>query len=97
MQEAPNFVQEYADVFSAEEFEHLPERRPWDHAIELTEEFQPSDCKIYPLSLKEQEALDEFLKENLRSGRIRPSKSPMASSFFFIKKKDGKLHPVQDY
>ncbi len=28
-------------------------------------------------------------------GRIRPSKSPFASSFFFIKKKD--VRPVQDY
>ena len=25
------------------------------------------------------------------------SKSPMASPFFFIKKKDGSLRPVQDY
>ena len=46
---------------------------------------------------KEQQALDEFLNENLRSGRIRSSKSPMASPFFFIKKKDGTLRPVQDY
>jgi hypothetical protein len=26
-----------------------------------------------------------------------PSKSPYAAPFFFIKKKDGKLRPVQDY
>ncbi|GLB45973.1 putative retroviral aspartyl protease [Lyophyllum shimeji] len=32
-----------------------------------------------------------------RSGRIRPSKSPMASPVFFIKKKDGSLRLVQDY
>ena len=37
------------------------------------------------------------MKENLDSGRIRPSKSPFASPFFFIQKKDGKLRPVQDY
>ncbi len=30
-------------------------------------------------------------------GRIRPSKSPLAAPFFFIKKKDGSLRPVQDY
>ncbi|EGN91319.1 hypothetical protein SERLA73DRAFT_157576, partial [Serpula lacrymans var. lacrymans S7.3] len=41
--------------------------------------------------------LDEFLKENLETGRIRVSKSPYASPFFFIKKKDGSLRPVQDY
>jgi hypothetical protein len=32
-----------------------------------------------------------------RRGYIRPSQSPFASPFFFIKKKDGKLRPVQDY
>ena len=79
------------------EFDQLPERRPWDHVIELTPGFKPVDCKVYPLNPKEQQALDEFLNENLRSGRIRSSKSPMASPFFFIKKKDGTLRPVQDY
>jgi len=38
-----------------------------------------------------------FLDEQLKKGYIRLSKSPYASPFFFIKKKDGKLHPVQDY
>ena len=47
--------------------------------------------------MQERKALDEFLDENLRTGRIRPSKSPMASPFFFVKKKDGSLRPVQDY
>ena len=41
--------------------------------------------------------LDAFLHEHLASGRIRPSKSPMASPVFFIKKKDGSLQLVQDY
>jgi transposase InsO family protein len=52
---------------------------------------------VYPLSPSEQKELDAFLKENLESGRIRPSKSPMASPVFFIKKKDGALRLVQDY
>ena len=47
--------------------------------------------------MSEQKELDAFLKENLESGRIRPSKSPMASPVFFIKKKDGALRLVQDY
>ena len=41
--------------------------------------------------------MDSFLEENLQSGKIHPSKSPMASPFFFVKKKDGTLRPVQDY
>ena len=45
----------------------------------------------------EQKELDVFLEENLRTGQIRLSKSPMAAPVFFIKKKDGSLRLVQDY
>jgi len=41
--------------------------------------------------------LDAFLEENLHTGQIRPSKSPIAAPVFFIKKKDGPLRLVQDY
>jgi len=44
-----------------------------------------------------QKQLDDFLKENLKSLHICPSKLPMASPVFFIKKKDRSLHLVQDY
>jgi hypothetical protein len=42
-------------------------------------------------------SLDKWIKEEVNKGYICPSKSPQASPFFFIKKKDGKLRPVQDY
>ena len=58
---------------------------------------KPTNCKVYPLSPREQVELDAFLKENLRTRRIRPSKSTMASPVFFIKKKDGSLWIIQDY
>jgi hypothetical protein len=45
----------------------------------------------------EDEALDLFIDEQLEKGYIRPSKLQYGSSFFFIKKKDSKLRPVQDY
>jgi len=32
----------------------------------------------------------EYVSEHLRKGYIRLSKSPMASPFFFVDKKDGK-------
>ena len=65
--------------------------------IELIPNANPKNCKIYPLSPVEQRELDAFLQENLASGRIRASKSPMALPVFFIKKKDGSLRLVQDY
>ncbi|KAL5498813.1 hypothetical protein ACEPAH_2168 [Sanghuangporus vaninii] len=93
----PSYLEEFADVFSEESFEQLPDHRTWDHAIDLKPDFKPSDCKVYPLSPKEQEAMKAFIEENLASGRIRQSKSPMASPFFFIKKEDGSLRAIQDY
>ena len=49
------------------------------------------------LSPAEQKELDAFLKENLKTGHIQPSKSPISFPVFFIKKKDGSLRLVQDY
>jgi hypothetical protein len=49
------------------------------------------------LNRTEQAELDQFLEEHLRTGRICPSKSPIASPFCFVEKKDGSLRPVQDY
>ena len=90
-----NIPEEYADfnnrVFNKAVFEKLPDRSKWDHAIELTPNATLKDCKVYPLNIKEQEELDKFLEEHLKSGQIRPSKSPCAAPFFFIKKKDGSL------
>lgn len=43
------------------------------------------------------EELGRFLDDALTKGYIIPSKSPMVSPVFFIKKKDRKLCFVQDY
>ncbi|SJL19064.1 uncharacterized protein ARMOST_22671 [Armillaria ostoyae] len=94
----PPDYRSFRDLFSKENFDELPERKPWDHAIELIPNAKSTlDCKVYPLNRNEQEQLDKFLDENLDSGRIKESKSPFASPFFFVKKKDGSLRPVQDY
>ena len=93
----PDYLHEFKDVFAEESWSSLPERKIWDHAIELTEDAKVSNCKVYPMSRDEQAELDAYIDEHLLSGRIRPSKSPMASPCFFIKKKDGKLRFVQDY
>ena len=89
--------QPYLDIFSKESFDELLERRQWDHAIELLPDTQVFSTKVYPLYPVEQKELDNFLEENLWTGQIHPSKSPMASPVFFIDKKDGKLRFIQDY
>ena len=93
----PEHLHEFEDIFSKTSFDTLPKRRVWDHAIELVADATPTNCKVYPLAPNEQDELDAFLRENLATGRIRPSKSPMASPVFFIKKKDGTLRLIQDY
>lgn len=93
----PDRFCDFEDVFSKDSFDELPASKPWDHAIELVPGAEPVNCKIYPLAPSEQVELDQFIEENLASGRIRPSKSPMAAPVFFVKKKDGSLRLVQDY
>ena len=66
-------------------------------SIKLILDAKTFSTKVYPLAPVKQKQLDEFLEENLKSQHIHPSKSPMASPVFFIKKKDGSLHLVQDY
>jgi len=87
----PAYVTEFQSVFTKEDFDILPEHRKWDHAIKLIPRAEPKSSKVYPLSPLEQEKLDTFLEENLHTGRIRPSKSPITASMFFIKKKAGSL------
>jgi len=68
-------------------FKKLPDQSKWDYTIKLIPNTTLKNCKIYLLNVKEQEKLDKFLKEHLKSGRIRLSKSPCTASFFFVKKR----------
>ncbi|KAL0153076.1 hypothetical protein M9458_051675 [Cirrhinus mrigala] len=62
----------------------------------------PSTCcqgpkgRVYPLSIPEHQAMEEYITEALNQGFIQPSTSPAASSFF-VGKKDGGLRPCIDY
>ena len=93
----PKEYHKYLDVFDKEKANRYPELRPWDHKIEMKPGFELKSFKTYNLTQEEQSELDKFLKENLDKGYIKSSESPMASPFFFVKKKDGKLRPCQDY
>src|SRR5216684_1084672 len=70
----------------------LPESRPFDHAITLKPGFEPRRFKHYRLNPEETKLMNELVNTNLTNGFIVPSKSPMASPFFFVgKKEDGAL------
>ena len=93
----PSYLSDFASVFSEKASERMPQSRPYDMKITLKESFVPRIAKAFPMTETEDAELKTFLRENLRKGYIQPSNSEQASAFFFIKKKDGKLRPVQDY
>ena len=93
----PRQFHKYLKVFEKKDSERMPMRKAWDHAIDLREGFVPKKGKIYPLSRVEREKVQEFVKDQLRKGYIRPSKSPQTLPVFFVPKKDGKKRMVQDY
>jgi len=76
----------------------MPLRKPYDHAIDFMEGAKlPKPAKVYLLEIAERNSLDTWIDEELRKGYIRPSTSPIAAPFFFVKKHDGSLQPVMDY
>ncbi|KAK3523236.1 hypothetical protein QTP86_024517 [Hemibagrus guttatus] len=75
----------------------LPPHQPWDCSIDLLPGEPVPRGRIYPLSIPEEKAMEEYIKEALAQGYIHPSTSPAASSFFFVAKKDGGLRPCIDY
>jgi hypothetical protein len=91
----PKAYCDYDDVFSQEALKRKHKFGPFDHAIDLKPGFEPMLCKLYPLLPLKQAALSEWLKKHLEKGYIRPSKTPMASPFFFVNKKDGSLCLLQ--
>ena len=97
----PPELHEYLNVFDKGKVKQFPESQPWDHVIELKEDFIPLDCEVYLLTLLETKEMNKFIDKNLAKGYIRPLKSPMASPFFFVDKKDSventRLQPSQDY
>jgi RNase H-like domain found in reverse transcriptase/Reverse transcriptase (RNA-dependent DNA polymerase) len=93
----PEDLHDFLNVFDDNKANRFPESNVWDHKIDMKEGFEPKSFKNYNLTLEEQKELDKFLDENLEKGYIWPSQLPQASPFFFVKKKDGRLQPCQDY
>ena len=94
----PEHYHDFLSVFDEKISERIPERKEWDHSIDLDDSFKPQNSKTYQLSPQEQEELDGWLNKNLHKGYIRPSKSPQTAPFFYAPKPDGSgLRPCQDY
>ena len=86
----PTEYHEYLSVFNRDAADALPPHRSFDHAIDLKEGEEPPWGPIYALSPTELKALKEYLEEMLRTGKIRPSKSPAGAPILFVPKSQGR-------
>jgi len=82
-------------LFNKKKFKKLPERHEWDHEINPMEEAPKKlNTKAYTMILKEEEALNQWLDEQLKAGLIVESKLRYAAPCFYIPKKDSLLQLV---
>ncbi|KAK3537590.1 hypothetical protein QTP70_016616 [Hemibagrus guttatus] len=93
----PHQYIDFMEVFSEERAARLPTHQVWDCAIDLLPNTSLPKGRVYPLSLPESKAMEEYIETALDAGHIRPSTSPAAAGFFFVGKRDGGLRPCIDY
>ena len=93
----PSEYHKFANVFSKTKAKTLPLHHPYDLKINLEEDAQPPVSSIYSLSASEQEALKDFIEENLNTGFIQPVSSLHGAPVLFVKKKDGSLRLCVDF
>ena len=84
-------------VFGKVESKRMPTRKVWNYAIDLKETFKPQKRRIYLLSKNKREKVQNFMKNQLRKGYIRPLKSPQMLLVFFVGKKNRSKRMVMDY
>ncbi|KAF8696468.1 hypothetical protein RHS03_07867, partial [Rhizoctonia solani] len=92
----PSKYHQYAKVFGEEEFNKLPPHRHYNIGIELTEE-GPLNLPLYSMTDAESSTLKDWLRDKLKAGKIRPSKSSISSPVMFVPKKDGSRCLVVNY
>ena len=69
------YIQPFTYLFNKKKFKKLSERREWDHKINLTEEAPKElNAKVYTIMLKKEEALNQWLDEQLKARLIVESK-----------------------
>ena len=76
----------------------IPERTNLNqHTIKLEDDKQPPYGPIYSLEKVELETFKTYIETYLKTGFIRPSKSPASAPIFFDKKPDGSFRLCVDY
>ena len=97
-EDLPEYIRPFTHLFNKKKFEKLPEQCEWDHKINLTKEAPKKlNTKAYTMTIKEEEALNQWLDKQLKIGLIMESKSRYATPCFYIPKKNRSLWLVQNY
>jgi len=86
----PKEFHEYLDVMSKETADALPQHQSYNCRIDLKKGEVAPWGPIYPLSENELETLQEWLKEMLKTGKIRRSTSPAGSPILLVPKPNGR-------
>ena len=66
----PQKFHKWLKVFEKIESERIPVKKPWNHTINLREDFVPRKGRTYLMSREEKEEIREFVKKQLKKGYI---------------------------
>ena len=59
-EDLPEYIQSFIYLFNKKKFEKLPEKRKWNHKINLTEKAPKElNTKAYTITIKEKETLNQ--------------------------------------
>ena len=91
-EDLPDYIRPFTHLFNKKKFEKLLERHEWDYEINLMEEAPKElNTKAYAMTLKEEEALNQWLDKQLKARLIVESKLRYVAPCFYILKKNSLL------
>ncbi|QRW17968.1 Retrotransposable element Tf2 protein [Rhizoctonia solani] len=92
----PPEYHQYTKVFGEEEFNKLPLHRHYDIGVKPVEEGH-LNYLLYSMTNAKSSTLKDWLRDELKTGKILPSKSSISSLVMFGPTKDGSCQLVVDY
>ena len=90
----PSEYREYLDVFDKVRAGALPPQRPYDCAIDLQPGAIPPRGRVYPLSVAENEAMEEYVREALSRGAHSQILFPSGGWIFLCKEEGRRIESV---
>ena len=86
LEDLPEYIYLFTHLFNKKKFKKLLKQREWDHEINLMEEVPKElNAKVYVITVKEEEALNQWLDKQLKAGLIVESKSRYAAPCLYSK------------